>query len=93
MENVITKLMLKGCRKLIITGGEPLLYKDFISLYTFIHQQGIDISLFTNASLMTENILNYSENTHQVLFLSLYMAKIIESFVAFLKIKEPAFIG
>ncbi|MBJ0008688.1 radical SAM protein [Escherichia coli] len=53
-KNVITKLMLKGCRKLIITGGEPLLYKDFISLYTFIHQQGIDISLFTNASLMTE---------------------------------------
>lgn len=51
---VINKLMLKGCRKLIITGGEPLLYKDFISLYTFIHQQGLEISLFTNASLMTE---------------------------------------
>lgn len=53
-KNVITKLILKGCRKIIITGGEPLLYKDFISLYTFIHQQGIEISLFTNASLMTE---------------------------------------
>ncbi|PYZ79204.1 radical SAM protein [Citrobacter koseri] len=53
-KSVINKLMLKGCRKLIITGGEPLLYKEFISLYTFIHQQGIEISLFTNASLMTE---------------------------------------
>ncbi|WP_226101479.1 radical SAM protein [Dickeya oryzae] len=53
-KDVITKLILKGCRKIIITGGEPLLYKDFISLYTFIHQQGIEISLFTNASLMTE---------------------------------------
>lgn len=53
-KGVITKLIKKGCRKIIITGGEPLLYKDFIPLYTFIHQQKIDILLFTNASLMTE---------------------------------------
>lgn len=54
-KKVINNLIVKGCRKIVITGGEPLLYKDFNSLYTFIHEQGLEIMLFTNASLINES--------------------------------------
>ncbi len=37
-----------------ITGGEPLLDKDFIEVYKFAHYLGLLITLSTNGSLLTE---------------------------------------
>jgi len=37
----------------LITGGEPLLRKDFSDIYLFIKKQGLLVSVFTNACLIT----------------------------------------
>jgi radical SAM protein with 4Fe4S-binding SPASM domain len=43
----------------LITGGEPLLRKDFFDLYQALLSKGLLISLFTNATLVTEEHIRY----------------------------------
>lgn len=38
----------------VITGGEPLLRKDFIELYRLLRSKGLLVSVFTNACLITD---------------------------------------
>ena len=38
----------------LITGGEPLLRKDFPEIYLMLRRKGLLVSLFTNACLITE---------------------------------------
>lgn len=38
----------------LVTGGEPLLRRDFADLYVLLKQKGLLVSVFTNASLITE---------------------------------------
>jgi radical SAM protein with 4Fe4S-binding SPASM domain len=38
----------------LITGGEPLLREDFSSIYLYLKKKGLLVSVFTNATLMTE---------------------------------------
>lgn len=38
----------------MITGGEPLLRKDFFDIYLYLKKKGILISVFTNATLITD---------------------------------------
>ena len=45
-----------GCLTVRFTGGEPLLREDFIELYTFSRHLGIQVILFTNATLITEDL-------------------------------------
>jgi MoaA/NifB/PqqE/SkfB family radical SAM enzyme len=45
-----------GCLWLLITGGEPLLRKDFIEIYISAKKKGFITSLFTNGTLMTPKI-------------------------------------
>jgi radical SAM protein with 4Fe4S-binding SPASM domain len=46
-----------GCLWLLITGGEPLLRKDFLEIYTYAKKKGFIITLFTNGTLMTPAIV------------------------------------
>jgi len=46
-----------GCLWLLITGGEPLLRKDFVEIYTYAKKKGFLITLFTNGTLMTPAIV------------------------------------
>ena len=46
-----------GTLSLLITGGEPLLRKDFCEIYEGLYQQGFLITLYTNATLVTPEIL------------------------------------
>jgi MoaA/NifB/PqqE/SkfB family radical SAM enzyme len=48
-----------GCLWLLITGGEPLLRKDFLEIYTYAKKKGFIITLFTNGTLITEEIADY----------------------------------
>lgn len=41
-----------------LVGGEPLLYPKLTSLVKYIYAKGIRVSIITNGSLLTENILN-----------------------------------
>lgn len=45
-----------GCLKLLITGGEPLLRPDFLEIYIHAKRQGLLITLFTNGTLITQEI-------------------------------------
>lgn len=43
-----------GVLWMLLSGGEPLLRPDFPEIYTHIKTQGIFVSVFTNASLVTD---------------------------------------
>jgi len=43
----------------LITGGEPLLRKDFFDLYRALHRKGLILSLFTNATLVGDEHVRF----------------------------------
>jgi radical SAM protein with 4Fe4S-binding SPASM domain len=46
-----------GCLFLLITGGEPLLRKDFPRIYTHAKRNGLIPTIFTNGTLINEPII------------------------------------
>jgi len=48
-----------GCFWLLLTGGEVLLRKDFLDIYTYAKKKGFLITLFTNGTLLTPDIADY----------------------------------
>ncbi len=52
----------KGMIYLLMTGGEPLLRKDFSYIYTEMAKMGVIISINTNASCITQEILDCFHN-------------------------------
>lgn len=47
-----------GCIELTFTGGEPLSRTDFMAIYEYAHRLGFFITLFTNGTLITEEIVD-----------------------------------
>ncbi|OIO39397.1 MAG: hypothetical protein AUJ72_00860 [Candidatus Omnitrophica bacterium CG1_02_46_14] len=45
-----------GCLELTLTGGEPLTRPDFFEIYSHAKKKGFLVTLFTNATLITEKI-------------------------------------
>lgn len=45
-----------GCMTVRLTGGEPLLRKDFEEVYLYARRLGLKVLLFTNAALMTPSL-------------------------------------
>ena len=43
----------------LITGGEPLLREDFFDVYLYLKRKGLLVSVFTNATLMTEEHVRF----------------------------------
>jgi radical SAM protein with 4Fe4S-binding SPASM domain len=57
----------------LITGGEPLLREDFFDIYLHLKKQGLLISVFTNASLITkEHIRLFEEYPPRDIEISVY---------------------
>ena len=50
-----------GCLNLLITGGEPLLRPDFARVYRRARERGILVTVFTNATLVDEPIVQLFE--------------------------------
>lgn len=48
-----------GCLWLLLTGGEPLLRKDFSEIYAHAKKKGFIITLFTNGTLVTPEIADF----------------------------------
>lgn len=46
-----------GALNLLITGGEPMLRKDFLDIYTGIYRMGFLTTLYTNATLVTDAVM------------------------------------
>ena len=49
----------RGAVWCLITGGEPLLRKDFFDLYQALLSKGLLLSLFTNATLVTDEHVRF----------------------------------
>ena len=47
-----------GCLYLLITGGEPLMRDDFSAIYRHAKERGLMVTVFTNGTMITENILD-----------------------------------
>lgn len=45
----------------LITGGEPLLRKDFFDIYLLLKKKGLLVSVFTNAGLLTQKHIDFFE--------------------------------
>jgi radical SAM protein with 4Fe4S-binding SPASM domain len=56
---VLDELVEMGCFWLLYTGGEIFARKDFLEIYTYAKQKGFLITLFTNGTIITEQIADY----------------------------------
>lgn len=56
VKSVIDQLADAGTLFLLITGGEPLIRSDFLEIFRYARQKGMIITLFTNGSLLTDEI-------------------------------------
>jgi MoaA/NifB/PqqE/SkfB family radical SAM enzyme len=56
--SILDEIVEAGCLNLLITGGEPLLRKDFVEIYRHAKTKGMLITVFTNGTLITEEILD-----------------------------------
>jgi radical SAM protein with 4Fe4S-binding SPASM domain len=54
IKKIVDEAVSMGCMGAIMTGGEPLLRKDFPDIYRYLKEKGLLITLFTNATLITE---------------------------------------
>ncbi len=57
--SLLDQISAEGCLWLLITGGEPLIRPDFLDIYGYAKQKGLLITLFTNATLMSQRIADY----------------------------------
>ncbi len=57
--DLLDQLVDEGCLWLLLTGGEPLVRSDFLDIYTHAKQRGLLVTLFTNGTLITEQIADY----------------------------------
>ncbi|MCD4781859.1 MAG: radical SAM protein [Candidatus Omnitrophica bacterium] len=58
IENVILQAKNMGARKIIILGGEPLVYSHILEVLAFIRDQGLEVEMFTNGSMINEVVAN-----------------------------------
>ena len=62
-----------GCLLMVLSGGEPLLRSDFNEIYQSAREQGLIVSVFTNASLVGEGHLElFAEYPPHVVEVSVY---------------------
>jgi len=47
------------CLWILFTGGEPLLRPDFLEIYTYAKKKGLLVTIFTNGTLIDDNLADY----------------------------------
>ena len=56
---MLDELVEMGCFWLLYTGGEIFARKDFLDIYTYAKKKGFLITLFTNGTIINEQIADY----------------------------------
>ncbi len=56
---IMDEIAATGCLWLLLTGGEIFARKDFLEIYTYAKQKGFIITLFTNGTMITDDIADY----------------------------------
>ncbi|MCK4859878.1 MAG: radical SAM protein [Candidatus Omnitrophica bacterium] len=57
--NILDQIHNEGCLWLCFTGGEPLMRPDFLDIYAYAKKLGLLLTIFTNGTLITEEIADY----------------------------------
>jgi len=57
IQGIVDEAISLGALWCLITGGEPLLRPDFAEIYLWLKKKGLLVSVFTNATLITEKYL------------------------------------
>ena len=57
-KEVLDQIAEAGCLFLLISGGEPLLRPDFAELFIYTRKKGMLVTLFTNGTLLTPEIVD-----------------------------------
>lgn len=55
---VLDEIRQAGCLWLLLSGGEPLLRKDFWEIYAYAKKEGFIITLFSNGTLITPELVS-----------------------------------
>jgi len=58
MKSIIDKLIKRGMLFCTISGGECMLHPEFVNIYRYLKQNGVLVSVFTNAALINDDIIN-----------------------------------
>jgi radical SAM protein with 4Fe4S-binding SPASM domain len=58
-QEILTLIQKEGCLYLDISGGDPLIRKDFLQIYSYAKKKGFIINIFTNGQLLNQEILDY----------------------------------
>jgi radical SAM protein with 4Fe4S-binding SPASM domain len=56
IQHILDEIKAAGCLWLLLTGGEPLLRRDFLDIYMYARRKGFILTLFTNGTLITPHI-------------------------------------
>lgn len=56
VKRILDEITAAGTLWLLLTGGEPLIRRDFPELYLYAKQKGLLLTLFTNGTLLTPQI-------------------------------------
>jgi radical SAM protein with 4Fe4S-binding SPASM domain len=54
--DIVDQITDAGCLFLLVTGGEPLLHKDFSLIYRYMKSRGLLVTIFTNGTLIDQQI-------------------------------------
>lgn len=57
-KKIFDQIQKEGCIYLTITGGEPLIRKDFLELYAYAKEKGFIVTIFTNGQAFNGIIIN-----------------------------------
>jgi radical SAM protein with 4Fe4S-binding SPASM domain len=73
--SVIDQVTEAGCLYFLLSGGEPFLRKDFPEIYTHAKKNGLLVTIFTNGTMVTDEILElFSDLPPRIVEISLYGA-------------------
>jgi radical SAM protein with 4Fe4S-binding SPASM domain len=56
---IVDEIAKESCLYFQLTGGEPLLRRDFIDIYDYCRDKGLLVTLFTNGTLITRRIADH----------------------------------
>ena len=58
LREIIDRAVEAGCLKMLFTGGEPLLHREFSEVYIYAKEKGLLVTLFTNGTTLRDGILD-----------------------------------
>lgn len=73
--SILDQVVEAGCFRLLITGGEPLLRSDFAEVYRYAKLAGLDVTVFTNGTPVTDRYIElFQELPPRMVEITLYGA-------------------